>query len=66
MPAKKKETWAKSKSKAILRRGIIDRTIANDMTPEQVFAMDPQEHGKWKWQNWKTNLSNLREAIARD
>jgi hypothetical protein len=69
MPPKKKEggeKWETSKSKALLRRGIIDRTIPSDMTPAAVFAMNPEEHGKWPRKNWTNNLGNLRKAIERD
>lgn len=66
--AKKKESWAKSNSKAILRRGILNGTITSDMTPQQIRQMDKDkdEHAKWPWNNWKNNLANLREAISRD
>lgn len=66
MPQNKIEKWGRSQSKAILRRGIINGVIKTDMTPEQVFALNPAEHGKWPWNNWKSNLKNLRDAIGQD
>lgn len=63
---KKNETWAKSKSKALLRAGIISGAITADMKPKMVRAMNPEEHGNWAYDNWVNNLRNLRNAITRD
>ena len=61
-----KESWAASKSEAILRAGILKGTITPEMKPKQVFDMAPDEHGKWKYGSWASNLRNLRDAIDRD
>lgn len=58
--------WGKSQAKAILRRGLLNGMITTAMTPEEVRALDPEEHGKWPWRNWKTNFESLKEAIGRD
>lgn len=61
-----KETWANSKSKALLRTGILSGQIKDTMMPKQVFDMHPEEHGKWKYSNWSNNLRTLRNAVNRD
>jgi hypothetical protein len=61
-----KEAWALSKSKAILRSGLLNGAITPAMQPKEVFNMHPKEHGKWNHQNWSNNLRNLRNAIERD
>lgn len=66
-PKKKKETWANSEAKAILRRGILNGTLTTDMLndPDTLYVSN-SKHAKWKLSNWKANLENLRNAIARD
>ena len=59
------ERWEKSKSKAILRTGIINGTITAAMQPKEIREMDP-EHKKWPYPGWRNNLLNLRKAIARE
>lgn len=66
MPDKEEEKWGKSKSKAILRRGILNGTIKPTMSPEAVYAMDLDEHKKWDFKNWKANLARLQSAISRE
>lgn len=61
-----KEAWGLSKSKAILRTGLLNGTIKPHMKPKEVFNMNPQEHGKWNYNNWANNLRNLRNSIKRD
>jgi hypothetical protein len=61
-----KEDWAKSRSKAILRAGILAGEITPEMQPLAVFKMNPGEHGKWTYPNWRSNLRTLRLAIGRD
>lgn len=60
------EKWEKSKSKALLRAGILSGEIRPNWPPKKVFNMNPEEHGKWKYKSWTSNLSNLREAIERN
>ena len=62
---KPKELWGDSKSKGILRRGLIDRTIDPCMEPKEVWKMH-EEHMKWPWRNWKPNYERLRDAITRE
>lgn len=65
------EAWASSKSKAILREGLILETITPKMQPKETFDAN-EEHRKWiianksTYQNWSNNLRNLWHAIARD
>lgn len=61
-----KEEWANSASKAILRAGILSGEIKPEMKPKQVFDLNPTQHGKWNYQNWRSNLRTLRNAIKRD
>jgi hypothetical protein len=58
--------WEKSESKALLRTGLLTGEITPDMQPRQIFALHPEEHGKWGYNNWTGNLRTLRSAIARD
>ena len=60
------EGWANSKSKAILRGGILSGEITPDMKPRAVFNLNPEEHGKWNYRNWSSSLSRLRKAVAKD
>lgn len=66
------EVWEKSKSKSILRMGIISGSITSNMKPKQVWLMDAEhkqytdQKGKNGYSNWSNNLRNLREAIRRD
>lgn len=66
------EAWEKSKSKSILRTGIISGHITSKMKPKQVWLMDAEhkrytdQKGRNGYSNWSNNLRNLREAIRRD
>jgi hypothetical protein len=60
------ETWPTSKSKALLRSGLLSGLITAEMLPRAVFDLNPVEHSKWNYTNWSSNLGNLREAIDRD
>lgn len=62
---KKKDNWANSKAKSILRQGILDGTIKLDVDELALYESN-DEHKKWKFENWQSNLRNLRNAIARD
>jgi hypothetical protein len=69
MPPRKKDKngpWAKSKSKALLRAGLLTGEITADMAPKDVFSIHPEENGKWKYSNWSGNLRTLSKAIVRD
>ena len=65
MPPKKKPTpWGKSKAKALLRRDIVDKIVKPDMDAAFVFTMRPEYQDYYLFRNFKTNLKNLRDAIA--
>ena len=60
------EAWGKSKSKAILRRGLLCGEITYTMKPEAVYQMHP-EHAQWKnKEGWKDNFRNLKKQISRE
>ena len=61
-----KESWKDSKSKSILRVGILSGEITEEMKPKQVYQMREDEHGKWVYTNWANNLRNLRATIKSD
>ena len=58
--------WETSKSKAVLREGILFGMILPHMKPREVRALNPEVHQKWAYANWTNNLRNLRAAIDRD
>ena len=62
----KGETWKTSKSKALLREGLLTKTITAKMQPRQVFDLNPHEHSKWNYSNWCSNLRSLRASVDRD
>jgi hypothetical protein len=64
--APKDEDWGNSASKALLRSGILSGEIPDNLMPKQVFNMNPEVHGKWKYINWGNNLRTLRKGINRD
>ena len=66
MAKKTKEKWKTSKSKALLRAGLLSGEITSTMTHKEVYAMHPEEHSKWSYTNWSNNLRNLRAAINLD
>lgn len=62
---KKKPTpWSKSKAKQLLREDIIAGTVKPEMDAKAVFLMRP-EFQLYKLTNFRTNLKNLTEAIAK-
>lgn len=68
---KKKDNWTTSKSKSLLRAGILSGEITPQMTPRQVYNLNEEAHKKWGstkkgYANWSNNLRNLRNAIERD
>ena len=62
---KKTEKWINSKGKELLRNAIIAGTVTRRSNPEEVHKQHP-EWSKWKYDNFKTNLANLIEAVAFD
>ena len=59
------ERWENSRSKSILRTGLLSGEIRDDMYPRHVFAMD-DEHKKWNYDNWASNFRTLKNAVRRD
>ena len=55
--------WAKSKAKQLLREDIIAGIVNPEMNAAAVFLLRP-EFQLYKLTNFRTNLKNLREAIA--
>ena len=64
-PKQKKEKWQSSKGKLLLRDSIIDGTVTRKLDPEEVHKSNP-EWAKWPFNNFKTNLKNLFQAVALD
>jgi len=62
---KKPPAWRNSPAKAVLRDGIIDKVYLPEMGPEVVYASN-EIFWQYKFANFKTNLTNLRLALARD
>ena len=62
----KGEKWADSKSKALLRSELLSGIITPDMEPQAAFDLHPEEHSKWNYNNWTSNLQTLWAAINRD
>lgn len=61
----KKEKWAKSRGKLLLRDKIIAGEVTSKSDPKVVHPSHP-EWKKWPFDNFKTNLKNLIEAVALD
>jgi hypothetical protein len=61
----KKEKWAKSVAKRLLRDAIIAGTVKRGDDAEQVHKSN-SEYAKWPITNFKTNMNNLIDAIALD
>lgn len=61
----KKEKWARSKGKLLLRNSIIDGSVTSKSDPKVIHKSNP-EWEKWPFENFRTNLKNLIEAVALD
>ena len=59
------EPWINSEAKAVLRQGIVEGSIPNSMTAEDVYEMCDL-FKLCEFTNFKTNLKSLRDAIAKD
>ena len=57
--------WRTSKTKFILREDIIAGNVTSDMDAQEVYVMRPC-YSQYKFNNFKTNLRNLRKALERD
>ena len=61
-PKRVKKTWFQIKANKILHELLVDGTIplnAEEMGPREVYQYDP-EFSKWPYENFRTNLNNLR------
>ena len=61
--------WAKSKSKALLRKLLLAKVLPEHLEPRHVWAMHPKTHAKWKgnkYSSFSGGLLRLRNAINRD
>jgi hypothetical protein len=56
--------WRTSHAKVLLIKDIVDGTIDDDMAPKQVFVMRP-EFQLYTYNNFATNLRNLRKTVAK-
>jgi hypothetical protein len=56
------EKWGKSEAKKLLKQDIIDGTVKDQDDPRDVYYTRP-EFQKYEFDNFKTNLKNLKEAI---
>jgi hypothetical protein len=61
----KKQKWATSEAKRLLRDAIIAGTVKRGDAAEQVHKSN-SEYTKWPIKNFKTNMNNLFDAIALD
>ena len=59
------DPWINSEAKAVLRQAIIEGNIPSTMPFEEVYEMCDL-FKEYPRENFKTNLKNLREAIAKD
>jgi hypothetical protein len=58
-----KDKWINSEAKRLLREDIIAGDVQDRMAPMDVYHMRP-EYGAYKFENFRTNLGNLRAAVA--
>lgn len=62
--AKNKTTkWINSQAKILLRDDIVHGVVDAQMAPRDVYQMR-EEYSKFKYENFRTNLKSLREAVA--
>ena len=59
------EAWAKSEAKRVLRDDIISGRVKKTMTPKEVHD-SRAIFQRYELSKFRTNLSNLRDALARD
>ena len=60
------EKWIKSKAKQVLREDIISGLVTPDMDTRTVYNMRDGLYHPYQFQNFITNLKNLRYAIELD
>jgi len=61
----KPDPWLNSKAKQLLRDDIVTGVVSSKMEPKAVFTMRA-EYQQYDYNNFVTNLRNLREAIVKD
>jgi hypothetical protein len=59
----KEGKWKESEAKRLLREDIISGAVNASMAAKDVYEMRP-EYKKWPYNNFQTNLRNLRKAIV--
>ena len=64
-PGRRKVKWFKSTAKELLRADIIDKKVTSLSDPAEVYQMH-LEYSNFEFDNFKTNLKNLIEAVIRD
>ena len=66
---KEKKSWAKSESKALIRRKLLSGEIKLEMKPKEVWDLDKEVHSAWsgkKYSSFTSGLGRLRKGITRD
>jgi len=64
-PGVKVPPWRNSPAKAQLRAGILSGLYNELMDAETIYGSDVIFH-QYKWENFKTNLTNLRDSLGRE
>ena len=62
----KKIKWDDTESKRLVRAGIIDESITEEMSLEDIYNLHPEVHGKHPWAAWKRNVQAMRNAIEKE
>jgi hypothetical protein len=65
MASAKKVDWKTSEEKEQLRKDIINGVVKGDMKAEIVYQMHQGAYHKFKFERFKDNLQNLRNAIIK-
>jgi hypothetical protein len=64
-PRPKPPPWRTSLARKLLKQDIIDHKAPASMAPYDVYLMR-SNYWLWKYENFRSNLNNLRKAIAKD
>ena len=62
---KKKEKFANSASKAIMRGDVLRKNITRQTDPKDAYEMH-DEHDKWVFKAWKDALTRMINAVEQD
>jgi ribosomal protein S17 len=60
-----KKKWAKSDEKKQLRKDILDGVVTDNMMPKTVYNMHEGAYHVFSYENFRTNLKNLRVAVQK-